>query len=156
MRLLKIRLMVNMKRVIISIILVLLWMGFIYYMSSMNSDDSNNVSIGVIDSIVDTSTKDDNDVDIMNTIIRKMAHASIYLVLGILVLNVFISINKNITYKHVIFTIIICLIYAISDEIHQLYVIGRTGRILDVFIDSIGSIIGSIILFKIKNKSLKN
>ena len=46
------------------------------------------------------------------------------------------------------------VLYAISDEIHQLFVPGRTGCILDVGIDTLGIITG-IIIFMIFIKILK-
>ena len=40
------------------------------------------------------------------------------------------------------------IIYAITDEIHQLFIVGRSGSIIDVLIDSIGIFTGiSIFLF---------
>ncbi len=36
----------------------------------------------------------------------------------------------------------ICVLYAIFDEIHQLYVPGRSGEIIEVLIDSVGAGVG--------------
>jgi VanZ family protein len=33
----------------------------------------------------------------------------------------------------------ICILYAILDEVHQIFIPGRSGEIRDVFIDSSGS-----------------
>ena len=41
--------------------------------------------------------------------------------------------------------ILFCIVYGISDEMHQLFVPSRTSDILDVIADSIGSIIGAFI-----------
>ncbi len=43
-------------------------------------------------------------------------------------------------------TIIIAYLYALSDEIHQTFVVGRSGRFKDTFIDLLGIIIGLYIL----------
>ena len=52
------------------------------------------------------------------------------------------------------------VLYASTDEIHQLFVPGRSGMVRDVFIDSIGGIIGVGITFIYENikkkKSLKH
>ena len=37
-------------------------------------------------------------------------------------------------------SILLCVGYAISDEIHQLFVDGRAGSLMDVMIDSMGSV----------------
>lgn len=42
-------------------------------------------------------------------------------------------------------------LYAVSDEIHQLFVFGRSGNIPDVIIDTLG-IIGFYLFLKYKNK----
>jgi len=50
------------------------------------------------------------------------------------------------------YTILFCFLWALLDESHQLSVNGRTGQMLDVWIDTIGSIIGCII-FKILKRN---
>ena len=47
--------------------------------------------------------------------------------------------------KSIIYTIIFVFIYACSDEIHQLFVSGRSGEILDVLIDTTGGFVGTMI-----------
>ena len=44
-----------------------------------------------------------------------------------------------------IITIIFCFLYACSDEIHQLFIPGRSGELLDVLIDTTGGILSSFI-----------
>ena len=51
--------------------------------------------------------------------------------------------------------IIICILYAISDKLHQLFVIGRSCELRDVFIDSLGSVSG-IIIYNLIEKNKKN
>lgn len=43
-------------------------------------------------------------------------------------------------------TIIISYLYALSDEIHQTFIPGRSGRLRDTFIDLIGIFLGLIFL----------
>jgi len=43
------------------------------------------------------------------------------------------------------------LLYACSDEFHQLFVIGREGSIKDVILDTSGGMMGMLIVY-IKNK----
>mgnify|MGYP003309055667 FL=1 len=57
-----------------------------------------------------------------------------------------------------LYSIIICFIYACTDEIHQLYVVGRTGQFIDVLIDTIGALLGCLVFYigsKIINKNRK-
>jgi VanZ family protein len=45
-------------------------------------------------------------------------------------------------YKSIALTVAVCVIYATSDEIHQLFVPGRGGQVKDVIIDNAGVIAG--------------
>ena len=117
----------------ISILLVILWMIFIFIMSSFNSTESSNQSNFIINIIINIFNI--NTTEILSLIIRKLAHFTEYFILGILVYNMIYNLNKK---KYI--SIIICILYAISDEIHQLFVVGRSCNIIDILIDNFGSI----------------
>ena len=51
--------------------------------------------------------------------------------------------------KNILRIIIICIIYAISDEVHQILVPGREFQYIDIMIDSLGSISGILLIKKI-------
>ena len=70
---------------------------------------------------------------------------SIYFALGVSVLMSIISYCNLRLYIRIILSGIICIIYAVSDELHQLYVAGRSCELFDVIIDAIGSIFGILI-----------
>jgi VanZ family protein len=55
--------------------------------------------------------------------------------------------------KLIIFTVVFGLLYGISDEFHQSFVPNRTAGAFDVFIDTIGSLTGSLIFYG-ANKTL--
>lgn len=129
-----------MKNKIINIILVILWMIFIFIMSSFNATKSTNQSNIIVNIIKDKINIE--NITILSMVVRKIAHFTEYAILGLLVYNLIYSFDKNIGYA-----ILICILYAISDEIHQLFVPGRSCQILDVLIDSLGSITGIILLF---------
>ncbi|MDO4377224.1 MAG: VanZ family protein, partial [bacterium] len=93
-----------------------------------------------------------NNIELLNLIIRKLAHFTEYLILGVLVINMF---TKNNIPKSYLISIIFCVIYAISDEIHQFLIPGRACQIKDILIDSIGSITG-IYLYKLISKRKKS
>ncbi len=79
-------------------------------------------------------------------IVRKSAHLVLYAMLGICVYNTF---NISGKLKRLLISMAICVLYAISDEIHQSFVPGRACRLSDVLIDGIGSISG-IAFIKLK------
>lgn len=46
--------------------------------------------------------------------------------------------------KAIYFSVLFGMIYGITDELHQLFVPGRLSSVSDVFIDSVGSFLGSL------------
>lgn len=124
----------------ISILLVITWMILIFIMSSFNSTESSNQSNFIVNIIANIFNI--NNISILSLIVRKLAHFTEYFILGLLVYNLIYS-NQKKAY----FAIIICVLYAISDEIHQLFVPGRSCQVLDVIIDSSGSLLGIILLY---------
>jgi len=132
----------------ISIILVILWMLVIFLLSSSNSIQSNNQSGYIVNYMANIFNI--SNIKLLSYIIRKIAHLSEYFILGALTINM-ITCYKKKTY----IAIIICILYAISDEIHQSLVPGRSPQIIDILIDSIGSLIGILtyqFIIKIINK----
>ena len=118
-------------------------MIFIFILSSFNANDSSSQS-GFIVSII-SGIFNINNIDILTVIVRKSAHFTEYFILGILVYNMLKNYNKSIYLG-----IIICFLYAISDEVHQIFSDGRSFQIMDIFIDTIGSITGIYIMKKIR------
>lgn len=141
-----------MLRKTISIILLLLWMTVIFMFSSSGSVKSNNTSgqvissaISVKDKVTNNETKPETKKKIvkkLNYSVRKSAHVFEYFVLGVLALNVFDVFNVK---RKVLFAIILCVLYAASDEFHQLFT-GRTASVTDVLLDSAASIVGIYLL----------
>jgi len=141
-----------MKRILLWI-LVISWMCLIFYFSAQNSRESTNQSRGVVDKI-NIIEKYDYKTDIekeqimisIDAKIRKVAHASVFLVLGVLVCFLIKEFTLDIK-KILVICFIICITYAIGDEIHQLYVPGRSGEFKDVIIDTIGLLTGEMIFY---------
>jgi len=141
---------IKMKKIIIWI-LVLSWMGLIFYYSSMDADTSTSKSRGVITStgIIDNTISPIEKEEALKTtdvILRKVAHALEYLILSILVCFLIKEYTLDIK-KILIISAIICFLYACSDEIHQIYVPGRSCEIRDVLIDNIGACFGYLIFY---------
>ena len=158
---------------IISWILVILWAGLIFFMSSMDTNESNGKSKTIINDVVEksvettngmgitdkhpTENKMDQVIEKLNYPLRKVAHASEYFIFTILILIALKNsgVKGN---KRFIIALVICFIYACTDEYHQLFVDGRTGQFIDVLIDTIGPIVAFleiIVLSKITNKKVK-
>ncbi len=142
--------LLNRKKLIIilSSIVVILWMALIFNLSSQVADESNKLSKGVTKIVIETvekvAPKSDFDINRFNHIVRKNAHFFAYLVLGVLVLSA-LRRSGIYSYKSIGVAILICILYAISDEVHQIFVPGRGPQVKDVFIDSSGACVGVLV-----------
>lgn len=76
---------------------------------------------------------------------RKSAHFSIYMILGVLSFLAVISYEKLLFVLRLAISCTVCLLYAASDEIHQLFVPGRSGEVRDVMIDFSGAALGILL-----------
>ena len=148
-----------MKR-LIKIILIILWMILIFCFSNQKAEDSSKLSDGLIVKVanvfVDNNLSNEKKEVILNkytTLVRKTAHFGIYLILGILVINLLMEYDINIKYL-ILISLMICLLYSISDEFHQLFIEeGRSGEVRDVLIDSTGALVGICSYYLVKNKN---
>lgn len=140
-----------MKEKMFSLSLVILWMGVIFFFSHQPATESSELSSGITEAIVDVVNiiAPDNDLILdqggINFIIRKGAHFGVYLILGLLVYKGLIYSNIS-KYKVIFLALLICILYATSDEIHQLFIPGRSGQLSDVLLDSAGSLVGVLLM----------
>lgn len=82
--------------------------------------------------------------EILTPIVRKVAHLTLYALLGLFTMNYALT-YKGSLYQKGLSTWLFGTFYAIIDELHQLYVPGRSCEFMDVCIDSSGILIGLFI-----------
>ena len=130
-------------------------MVLIFSLSSQNAETSSQTSGSVIESVAEifypgfsdmTETQQNEIIGTFQFIVRKTAHFTLYAVLGALSFLSVIS-YRSLKYRLRIFLSAgICLLYAASDEFHQLFVAGRSGEIRDICIDFCGSLLAITVL----------
>ncbi len=113
--------------------------------SNQKSYDSTNKSQSFIKNtiinvykIFDSNASEEKLQSIVDTFdvpVRKCAHFLEYFILGVLV---FFTLNSY-GIKNIYIMILLCFLYASSDEIHQLFVPGRSGSFIDILLDTFGS-----------------
>lgn len=112
-----------------------IWMAVIYLFSSMPGSGSGA------------------QLTLRYLLERKGAHVIEYLILFLLSFNAFrLAYPKERFGFHVSTAAALSLLYAFSDETHQLFVPGREGKISDVGIDVIGIMVGMIVVGIMKRK----
>ena len=87
----------------------------------------------------------------LNFPLRKVVHGIEYFLLSILVL-ISLSYTGIKGYKAYGISFISCVIYSLLDEYHQTFILGRTGQLLDVGIDSIGILLALVGIYLINKK----
>ena len=145
---------------IISSMLLIGWMGLIFYLSHQNADDSSLLSGGLIEKVIgflfpnmggETLT---SLIESLQFIVRKGAHFTIYAILGVLSFITFVTYNAMPIALRSFLSFLVSVVYSISDEYHQTFVKGRSGEIRDVLIDSAGALLGiilSLVIYAIHN-----
>ncbi len=151
----------KLKRVIYTILLII-WMLVIFLFSNQTASKSQSTSDKVASDIVDVvevvtkndikESKKESIIENTRFIVRKTAHFTLYFILGIIVYLLLTSYNVK---RPILYSILFCLLYACSDEIHQLFSSGRTAKVMDVCIDTFGSSVAIIIISNI-TKLLKH
>lgn len=123
----------------------------IFCLSHENATDSKETSIAV------TSWLNKIFGNIPDGVVRSVAHGCEYAALGFLMYNAFYSFKKKIS---PIISVSLSFLYAITDEIHQLFVPGRAFQLVDLIVDLVGILFGTVAIVvlirltaKAKNKS---
>lgn len=130
---------ISIRKKLFATIALIIWMGLIFFMSSQIATTSSGMSRIFVEPIQPYAPGFAEDI--LTTLVRKSAHIFLYFVLGMLIFNVLKEYKLG-TKKLVGFSILFAGLYAITDEIHQTFVSGRSAEVRDVLIDTIGASIG--------------
>jgi VanZ family protein len=125
---------------------VLVWMGIIFYISHQDSDSTGQngdifmflFNLLNLDPVRMVELK-------VPLYLRKLAHVIEYFVLFLLLARLNFQYFKM--PKVAWMSLVVTILYAISDEFHQTFIPGREGKISDVGIDSLGAILALGVLF---------
>ena len=135
--------------IVASAVLVLAVAAIIFYLSDQTAKESAGTSGSVLDIIFSLFGKTLNQ-----EFIRTFAHFCEYAGFGFLVHNLLFSIKDELK---PIPAILVSLGYAITDEIHQIFVPGRAFQLIDLTVDLGGIVLGAVVfsIFFILNHKAK-
>lgn len=135
---------------------VVVWMGVIFYLSHQPATASGELSAGITGMVLKLFSIFPIQLpeETLHFFIRKLAHFSAYFILGVL-LFYSLHIGQKRQMTHAFIALLLSIMYAVTDEVHQLFIPGRSGEVRDVLIDSMGALTGilmysSIIHFFVK------
>lgn len=151
---------------IISAAAALIMMTAIFYMSAQNGETSASLSGGVTETILEKTDPDYSNLgnedktrlsEHIGFIIRKLAHFCEFFILGG-IMAVFAFTFDISGWLAALYPLLGGTIYAVSDEIHQYFVPGRSCKFTDMLIDCAGVICACALIWfiaeKIKNKTI--
>ena len=147
-----------MRPIVLPILIVVFWVLMIVGLSSSvgSWSHSQHMILSVLQQInphwaVNISSE---VLDQVNFILRKIAHFSEYAVL--FCLTYWLICNKIGVNRAIAIPILLASIvgFAISDEVHQSFVPGRTPQARDVMIDSLGAMTAAGVLLKFDRPSM--
>lgn len=134
-------------------LVVILYLAIIFTFSNQNGIQSNNVSHEIVREVKEhTPVSEVIPKSIYklrldwNLILRKAAHFSEYFILFLLFFRALI-LGKMRVKKSFIVSLALCIFYALLDEFHQTFILGRTPRITDVMLDTSGAALALILLY---------
>lgn len=150
----------QMKKIFNYIFPIICWGGVIFFFSSQTYQEQN------LTTLLDRMFQNDRIKELLSPIsfqyhsteisvqnlgvahfieffIRKFAHLFVFFVFGLLTVRaLFSKMDRSLLAS--ILSLLLVIIYAGFDELHQMYTGGRTPLLTDVYIDTIGGLIGII------------
>ena len=147
----------NQAYFIIFAVLSLAVMVFIFIFSAQSAEQSQSLSDDFGDKLKILLNSlswlfSEGASDFIYTHIRKIAHFTLYALLGTFVFSALFNTKIKRGLIKLSLAAGICLFYSITDEFHQLCVNGRSGELLDVLIDFSGAVTGiflTVVFYKI-------
>ena len=146
---------INIIRIVL-FILILTTFITIFRFSSQDGQTSSSLSnevtekvtkrINKIQNLEETERK--NVLSRIEKIIRKIAHFSLYTIVGILLMSLACTYEFT-EFKRGGISFLIGLMYACLDELHQFFISERSAQITDVMIDSMGVLFGILLVMLI-------
>ncbi len=138
------------------LLLILLDAALIFAFSAQDGDASTQQVDKVESAVTDTFIPDYNPEkpvaertwidENLTLLLRKSAHVILFGTLGALIF-LFLLTWKGDVLSRYLTSLLLTLLYAVSDEIHQVFVAGRSGRFTDVLIDMGGALVFTTVIF---------
>lgn len=140
-------------------------MTVIFCFSMENGTESSAVSqgfgyhlIAIMDKIFNLSLQPDGYADLaghLEVFIRKSAHFTEYMTLSMCFGLGLYQYNRITGIRLYSLMELLTVLYACSDEFHQLFVPGREGRFFDIFVDGMGGLAGVFVVLFVLHVSKK-
>jgi VanZ family protein len=131
------------------------WLPAIFWMTVIFSASSDSGSFKRSSRIIEPIVRwlfphvSENALDWIILVVRKCAHLTEFAILGLLLLRALrrqsCSSASAWQWRQAWMALLLVVLYAATDEFHQLFVPNRQASVVDVLIDSSGAVIGLIV-----------
>ncbi len=141
----------NRKRILYAV-LVIVWMGVIFFFSSQNGEESSGLSDTIVRAVIELfcpsfdgmpAGEQQHILESVSFIVRKTAHFTEYAILAVLCM-LFTLTYEGVHWKTAAGAVLFCALYAVTDEFHQGFVADRSPQLRDVCIDTAGALMGAL------------
>jgi VanZ family protein len=134
---------------------LVVWVAFVWSRSLATGEASDSQSLWVVARLRGLfCALGVSDVAAMNHLVRKAAHFSEYLVLGLLAFQASRPLRGRGRTASVICGLVTCCV-PVVDETLQLFVNARSGQASDVVLDICGACVGLIVMHEVHARSLE-
>ena len=152
-------------KLMVSLLVVLAVAAMIFFFSSQTGEDSSRLSSAVTRWVLERVIPGFNDMTQaqqriymrqLGLLVRKVAHFSEY---ALLALSLTIHLRYRAPhwppYRMALCAWGLSTLYAVTDELHQMFVSARGPAITDVGIDSVGAILGALVGMAVASAAIK-
>jgi len=125
---------------------VILWMSFIFWMSSdtFSAQHTSSIIEPILRYLMPSISA--QELDMVHGFIRKLAHVTEYLILGILLFQALRNDRaERGIWRCAFLSLLVVALYAASDEFHQSFQSTRTASLFDVGIDILGGFLAQCV-----------
>jgi len=130
-------------------LLTLAWAAVIYHLSTKRYGSSFSEwllakTLALLHITVSPAT-----FEALNFLFRKSAHVTEYAILGLLLYGTLLnSTNFEWRLRTAVRSVLIAVLYALTDEFHQIFEPGRTASLMDFGIDTAGAFLGTLGIYR--------
>lgn len=150
--------MQNRKKRLLPLVITVLIMAFIFLQSALPADLSKEESNLIVQALIEFLHV---DAKILSFAVRKFAHFTEYLLLGLSLFATVreydpVRLERNEQWQRTaLLSWGIGALYALTDEVHQAFVPGRSCEFRDMLIDSCGVAAGVLIMAALRSRRTK-
>ena len=150
--------MQNRKKRLFPLVITILIMAFIFLQSALPADLSKEESNLIVQALIEFLQI---DAELLSFVVRKCAHFTEYLLLGV---SLYATVREydpvrlersEQLRRTALISWGIGALYALTDEVHQAFVPGRSCEIRDMLIDSCGVAAGVLIMAALRSRRTK-